>query len=117
MTVPHSLAELEAEFITDKPERHIGRGATLAEADGLMFLCPLCFTKNQGAKGTHRVICWFKGRVPNELEPGPGRWTPTGNGIADLSLVPSVQLLGGGSAQLLGGGCIWHGFVTNGSAA
>jgi hypothetical protein len=111
MSVPHSLVELDAELVRNISARYIGREASRAEADGLMFLCPLCFTKNGGARGTHRVLCWFVGRVPDDLKPGPGRWTLSGAGLADFSLTPSVDL------SITKGGCQWHGFVTNGSAA
>lgn len=79
---------------------------TLAEADGVMFLCPVHFTKNGGATGTHSVICWFQGRgIPPELKPGPGRWEAgCGIGLDDLTLVPSVDL-GDGD---------WHGHIKGG---
>jgi hypothetical protein len=38
--------------------------------------------------------------------PGPGRWTVSGTGLADLTLAPSIHLSGPG--------CGWHGFVTAG---
>lgn len=80
---------------------------TLAEADGVMFLCPVHFEKNGGASGTHSVICWFKNRdIPDELTPGPGRWEADcgEGGLATLTLTPSVDL-GNGD---------WHGFIKNG---
>lgn len=110
MSIPQSLADLEAELVTHAGNGAIGREASREAADGLMFLCPLCFTKNGGARGTHRVLCWFVGRVPGDLKPGPGRWTLTGTSIADFSLTPSVDL------SITKSGCQWHGFVTNGSA-
>ena len=85
---------------------------TLAEADGLFFLCPKCFTENGGDIGTHCVICWFEGKVPDEVCPKPGRWNPVGTGIDDLSFVPGAK----SHSVLLMGGCNWHGFVTNGDA-
>lgn len=87
---------------------------TLAEADGLRFLCPKCFAANGGVVGTHLVICWFEDRVPPDLAPGPGRWSPKGTGLDDLSFVPGKR---SNSVLLTGGGCAWHGFVTNGEAA
>jgi hypothetical protein len=80
-------------------------------AQGVLFLCPLCFKINNGPIGTHSVICWFKGRVSDDLEPGPGRWNPQGTTIDDLTFVPP----GAVSVQLLGG-CNWHGFIVNGDA-
>lgn len=88
---------------------------TLAEADGIMFLCPLCF-KASGAHdgvGVHSVICWFEDKVPDTTTPGPGRWKPQGTGFDDLTFVPGK---GSTSVQLLGG-CNWHGYVVNGDAA
>lgn len=85
---------------------------TLEEADGVQFLCPLCYEKNGGSVGTHLVLCWFSGRVPEETKPGPGRWNPAGTGLDDLTFVPP----GAVSVQLLGEGCGWHGHVANGEA-
>lgn len=83
----------------------------LSDADGVMFLCPKCFKANKGKVGTHSVICWFVGKVPDEVSPHSGRWNPSGTGLDDLTFVEpracSVKLIGG---------CEWHGFVKNGSA-
>lgn len=108
------LRDLEAEFI-----KHLGGGSfqaagSLAEADGVCFLCPKCFVANGGAPGTHSVICWFVGRVPADIRPGPGRWMPRGTGIDDLSFVPTPPKTP--SVQLTSG-CHWHGFVRDGEAA
>ncbi len=82
---------------------------SIAEAQGLMFLCPKCYVANGGCVGTHRIICWSRSRgVPDDAKPGPGRWDLVGTGFDDLSL-----LAGSSSVQLLGG-CNWHGFVTGG---
>jgi hypothetical protein len=110
MTVPQSLADLEAELVTYVSDGSIGRAAPRENADGLMFLCPKCFTANKGSVGTHRVLCWFRGRVPDDAKPGPGRWELEGSDLSNFTLRPSVDLTPGG-------GCNWHGFVTNGSAA
>lgn len=80
---------------------------TLAEAHGIRFLCPIC-VETSG----HGVVCWFEGKVPDGVTPGPGRWTPKGTGIDDLSFVPGRQ---SHSVQLLGG-CRWHGHVIDGHA-
>jgi len=78
----------------------------LSKAQGIMFLCPECFKKNNGPVGTHSVICWFRDRgVPADAFPLPGRWVVTGTTYEDLTLSPSV---------LLTDGCRWHGFVTGG---
>lgn len=69
--------------------------STLEEADGLLlYSCPC------GAG--HALLCWRRGRVPADAEPGPGRWDFSGSDLHDLTLSPSVNL-----------GC-WHGFVRNG---
>lgn len=83
----------------------------LAEADGVMYLCPLCFKNNGGAIGTHRVLNWFVGKVPDDVDPKPGRWNPSGTGLHDLTFVGP-----GAVSVLLTGGCGWHGFVSNGNA-
>lgn len=79
---------------------------SLADAQGIRFLCPACFKANGGPVGTHGVICWFDGRyVPPHVQPGPGRWAASGTDYSDLTLQPSVRLVGG---------CNWHGHVTRG---
>ena len=51
--------------------------AAVAEADGLSFLCPACLDAHgDDDVGTHSVMCWFVGRVPDDVSPKPGRWTP-----------------------------------------
>lgn len=88
--------------------------ASLETAHGLNFLCPKCFHANKGKVGTHRVTCWFEGRVPDDANPGPGRWTPAGTGIDDLSFIPSQSQLK--VSVVLNGGCKWHGFIAQGCA-
>lgn len=113
------LRVLEAEFLQlDTPAcfTRLGDKRT-PEANGLLFLCPKCFVANGGPIGTHSVICWFAG-VPQTIDPKPGRWMPVGTSIDDLSFVPwndGVKQYSR-SVALTGGGCAWHGFVTNGSA-
>jgi len=112
------LRDLDAKFIQrevrDGQVYHPYEGVTRETAHGLLFLCPKCFVANGGPVGTHSVICWFEDKVPDDAEPGPGRWNPTGTNIDDLSFVPGRK---SHSVALTGGGCAWHGFVTNGSAA
>lgn len=110
------LKDLDATFlkvgeIDEEGGRSFNTDAAFAEADGVMFLCPKCYAANGGKVGTHSVICWFAGRVMDDLDPKPGRWNPQGTGLDDLTFVPP----GAVSVQLLGG-CGWHGFVRNGSA-
>lgn len=82
-----------------------------ADADGVHFLCPKCFDAKGGPVGTHSMICWFTGKVADDVDPKPGRWNPGGTGIDDLTFV------GPGMVSVkLTGGCLWHGLITNGRA-
>lgn len=100
------LADLEASFVGQLSEdgRQYRKVPTLAEAQGVMFICPKC--------GGHSILCWFKDRgVPDTQDPKPGRWIPSGSGLADLTFVGP-----GAASVLLTGGCGWHGFVKDGNA-
>lgn len=57
------------------------------ECQGLWFTCPCHYVMNGNSDiGVHKILCWFRNRsVPDSLEPGPGRWTPVGAGIDDLT--------------------------------
>jgi hypothetical protein len=91
---------------SDKPYREYFHNAdTLAEADGISFLCPICLNDSH-----HSVICWFEDKVPDDLKPNPGRWNPVGTDYHDLSFVPGAK----SNSVLLLCGCAWHGFITNG---
>jgi hypothetical protein len=118
---PEAIAERPRGPYTDDdvveevgPVEHLVGVEVLAEADGVMFLCPKCHAENGGPIGTHQVLCWFVGRVPDDVDPKPGRWTPSGTGLADLTFVPSA---GRSNSVLLTGGCGWHGFVAGGDAS
>jgi hypothetical protein len=107
------LSELEPQFLKfgiEDGHRVHHYVDTLAEADGIMFLCPACFKSNSGPIGTHSVICWFEDKVPDDAAPKPGRWFPTGNNIEDLSFVPHKH----SNSVLLLSGCRAHFFVTKG---
>ena len=107
------LATLKARLISyweKEGKAHFQEVEKLSEADGVIFLCPRCFETNKGTVGTHSVICWFRDRVPDHVRPGPGRWEPSGEGLDDLTLSPSVDLS-------RGDGCQWHGFVRSGDAS
>lgn len=111
-----TLRELEANLVKlTSPNGSMRYVETLAEADGLMFLCPKCFAENKGSVGTHSVLCWFVGRVPDTLDPKPGRWTPQGTGLDDLTFVPGAPPRA--VSVKLTSGCMWHGFVKQGAAA
>lgn len=97
--------ELEPKFFkvdNSKGNTSLRHVDTIEEADGVRYLCPKCF--EQKRNHAHSVICYKPG-VELSYDAGPGRWPMTGTGFEDLTLTPSVQLLGG---------CGWHGFVTNG---
>lgn len=87
---------------------------TLAEAQGLQFLCPACFIKNNGSIGTHWCGVTFEGRGAQPEQGSqnkdgkPTRWTVSGTGLNDLTTRPSI---------LLEGGCNWHGYITNGEVS
>ncbi len=115
------LRALDAEFVQWVDDSSTRRSTseheiTLANADGIMFQCPLCYSKNEGPFGTHYVMCWFVGKVPDSARPGPGRWTPKGSGLDDLTFVPGKPPRSV-SVHLTGAGCGWHGYVKNGEAA
>lgn len=104
------LIELKPKFLVIlENNRLYGPAASLAEAQGVSYLCPACFTANGGSRGTHQCRSWFRHRgVPDTEHPGPGRWTPTGTGFEDLTFVPgdppmmtSVQITGGCNAHFL----------------
>lgn len=94
------LSVLEAIFLKITDKNTYQTGVPIAEAQGISFLCPKCFNDPPvGSVGTHSVMCWFRDRgVPDDLDPKPGRWNPSGTGI-------------------LLGGCDWHGFIKNGDAS
>lgn len=103
------LTELDARFL-----KHLEDGSSqtvedIKEADGIIFLCPKCYQQSG-----HSIICWFVHRVADDVAPKPGRWTPQGTGLNDLSFIPAE---GRPNSVLLLGGCDWHGYVTNGEAA
>jgi len=104
------LDQLEPQFTKIGSPGHYDDVDSLADAHGVMFLCPKCFAKNGGPVGTHSILAWFRDRgVPTDEAPGPGRWIASGASYADLTLSPSINLENAGRV-----GCQWHGFVTNG---
>lgn len=119
MSAPEiDLSQLEAKFI--RYERRDGHEffidvETIAEAQGVEFLCPKCFSTNNGPIGTHMVVCWSRSRgVPDDVEPRPGRWALSGTGIADLTL--NADPPGTARSIQLTSGCGWHGFINSGRA-
>lgn len=91
------LRDLEGQLIHSTPEgwRDVD---TFAEADGVIFDCPLC--------GGHKITV-FSTEAPAELEAAPNgkRWTLSGTSLDDLSATPSIQLTSG---------CMWHGHIRDG---
>ena len=107
-----ALVDLEPEwlFSTGDPSFY-RRVDSLEEANGIFFLCPLCFERNgHNRVGVHGVICWGCD-VPQRVAPRPGRWRLQGTGFHDLSL---QSCPGKSRSVLLLDGCRWHGFVTDG---
>lgn len=104
------LTDLDAYFLKYHDDAHFSRVETLAEADGVGFLCPACFIKNGGKVGTHSQLCWFRGHVPDSAHPGPGRWTPSGTGLNDLTFVAGDPPM----AFSLGMQPCFHGYIENG---
>lgn len=83
----------------------------LSEAQGINFLCPLCFAKNNGPVGTHTVSISFENRGVKDGQGSygddgnPSRWNIVGGtGLNDLQLSPSIHLPNPN-------GCGWHGFI------
>lgn len=110
--------DLRAKFIkVVEPGRSCREVESIAEAQGVQFLCPKCFATNGGSIGTHSVICWSRSRgVTEEESPGPGRWSMEGTGISDLTLNGDAAGGGGARSVFLTAGCGWHGFVNAGWA-
>lgn len=102
------LTELDPHFLKVVAEDTFRRLDEIAQADGVMFLCPKCFVANNGPIGTHSVICWAP-HIPQTRLPNPGRWSLQGTGYEDLTLVA------GSSSILLKGGCNAHFWIRDGS--
>lgn len=102
------LTRLEPWFLKCLSPREFRLVETLAEADGVRFLCPVCFLEaGETAVGVHSVLCW-QPHIGQEVTPGPGRWHFDGTGIEDLTL------RAGSSSVLLRNGCQAHFFVRGG---
>jgi len=105
-----NLKELDPKFLKRVDSHNFDCVDTLAEADGIEFLCPKCFVTNNGPIGTHGVICWSPS-VAQDTDPTPGRWEMHGTGFDDLTLVANA------SSVALVGGCQAHFFIRNGEIA
>lgn len=103
-----TLVELEGHFLKIVDDGKLWKNdVPMAEADGVMFLCPTCYRKNGGDIGTHVVVCW-RPHVPLTQSPGPGRWEFLGSGVENLTLKA------GSSSVHLKGGCEAHFYVRDG---
>lgn len=87
------------------PREYLCDVDSLADAQGIMFLCPKCFIKNKGSVGTHRCPLPFAGRG---VDPAKNQWNVLGTGFHDLSTTPSYRIVGG---------CGWHGYITDGEVS
>ena len=105
------LSALDPQWLKATSEKSWRRGVLRAEANGVLFLCPKCYAANGGPVGTHSVICWAPD-APEEIRPAPGRWEMAGDSFDTLTLHNPGK---SNSVQLLGGGCMAHFFVENGS--
>lgn len=115
------LIELEPQFIRyeTRAEReyllHVG---SLSEAQGIQFLCPVCFAKNGGPIGTHGVEVTFARRGvaahqgSHDRAGAPSRWNVSGADYEDLTTTPSILI-----DPALPACAGWHGYITNGEAS
>lgn len=89
------------------PREYLIPVETLAEAQCIMFLCPLCYRNNGGEEGTHHVQMPFAKRGVS-FERHKHQWDVVGGtSYDDLSTNPSYLIIGG---------CGWHGYLTSGEA-
>jgi hypothetical protein len=102
------LTELDPKFLKRVDDHNFNETDLISEADGIMFLCPVCFKNNNGSKGTHSIICW-QPHVPQTTNPIPGRWNFLGTGYDDLELQA-----GSSSIFLEKADCAAHFFIRNG---
>ena len=106
------LTDLQPQFLRRVSNSSYVDVDTLAEADGILFLCPKCFHSGSTHVGCHSELCWFRGKVPDDCYPGPGRWTPSGTGYNDLTFVPGEPKQA--TSVLNTTGCKAHYLVENG---
>ncbi len=102
------LSDLNPKFLKIESDKVYRMVDEMEGADGLGFLCPVCYTRNNGEIGTHIVICWNP-TVPVARYPSPGRWRIQGSGVGDLTLIGEPT-----SSVRLEGGCNAHFSVING---
>lgn len=98
------LIELEPTFIRFEGLDSFWRDVEFSVADGISFLCPLCYVANNGIVGTHSIIVLFT-RCNPAIMPTWHRWDMNGSKFDDLTISPSIRITVG---------CNWHGFIRNG---
>jgi len=103
------LLELEPQFLKRTPDTTWSHVDSISDADGIIFLCPVCFTANKGNVGTHSVICW-QPHVPQTVSRTPARWMFQGSNYDDLTLVAASS-----SILLQDAPCAAHFFIRNGN--
>ncbi len=115
------LTELEPQFVCYEKRdigeilRHVD---SFTEAQGVQFLCPVCFVRHNGPVGTHYIEVSFAGKGVQDhqgshnREGQPSRWNASGTYYNDLTCTPSVVI---DPAEPACAG--WHGFITNGEVA
>jgi hypothetical protein len=115
------LTDLEPQFmryVTNESGNYLHHVETVAEAQGIQFLCPVCFVKNGGNVGTHGIEVSFADRGVQDhqgshnREGKPSRWNVSGTGYTDLTTTPSILI---DPAKPACDG--WHGYITNGEVA
>jgi hypothetical protein len=109
------LTDLEPHFLKIEDKRTYLRIDDIKQADGIQFLCPVCFERNKGKVGTHSIICW-QSNVPQTFTPIPGRWEFLGTGYNDLTLRAGSSSISLDSKDEFKNptGCRAHFHITNG---
>lgn len=128
------ITDLDARFVGGYHDNGYRTVPTIDGAQGVLFQCPKCGeglkhgggeedgTFRHWIEGDHYVLCWFRNprnapTVPDNIFPGPGRWTASGDGLENLTLSPSVDCT---PKKPIDPNdfkpCMWHGWVENGDA-
>lgn len=119
------LCDLEPQFVRYERRyidglwgEYIPKVESLADAQGMRFLCPSCFVRNGGAVNTHQIEVSFAERGVQDQQGShdrngnPVRWTVHGTDFRNLSTQPSILI---DPAKPVCDG--WHGFIKNGEVA
>ena len=103
-----NLADLRARWISASSRKNGGKaawGKRPPDSIGLLFLCPVCWLRNNGPVRTHGVIIPEVG-APPELMPNHARWRISG----DLAHLATLH----GSVGGMNWPCRAHFTVVNG---